>query len=84
MVLEGLRLLECRGYDSVGIAMLVTGHIEKRRVSGWRGNLAAALERCRQGCHSSAADRPVARQSGRTESLLRDQICVVVEVPTRE
>ena len=44
-LLEGLRRLEYRGYDSAGIATLVNGHIERRRAEGKLGNLAAVLER---------------------------------------
>ena len=45
LLLEGLRRLEYRGYDSAGIATLVNGHIERRRAEGKLGNLGAALER---------------------------------------
>ena len=45
LLLEGLRRLEYRGYDSAGIATLVNGHIERRRAEGKLGNLAAVLER---------------------------------------
>ncbi|MCC6469131.1 MAG: glutamine--fructose-6-phosphate transaminase (isomerizing) [Alphaproteobacteria bacterium] len=38
-ILEGLRRLEYRGYDSAGIATLVNGHIERRRAEGKLGNL---------------------------------------------
>ncbi|MCK8786650.1 glutamine--fructose-6-phosphate transaminase (isomerizing) [Roseomonas sp. NAR14] len=44
LLLEGLRRLEYRGYDSAGIATLVNGHIERRRAEGKLGNLAASLE----------------------------------------
>ncbi|HEY3637242.1 MAG TPA: glutamine--fructose-6-phosphate transaminase (isomerizing) [Rhizomicrobium sp.] len=43
MLLEGLRRLEYRGYDSAGIATLVGGHIERRRAAGKLANLAAVL-----------------------------------------
>jgi glucosamine--fructose-6-phosphate aminotransferase (isomerizing) len=43
MLLEGLRRLEYRGYDSAGIATLVGGHIERRRAAGKLSNLATAL-----------------------------------------
>ncbi len=43
-MLEGLRRLEYRGYDSAGLATLVDGRIERRRAEGKLGNLAAALE----------------------------------------
>ncbi len=45
ILLDGLRRLEYRGYDSAGVATLVNGHIERRRASGKLGNLAAALQR---------------------------------------
>ena len=45
LLLEALRRLEYRGYDSAGIATLVNGHIERRRAPGKLANLAAALER---------------------------------------
>ena len=45
LLLDGLRRLEYRGYDSAGVATLVNGHIERRRAEGKLANLAAALER---------------------------------------
>ena len=45
LLLEALRRLEYRGYDSAGIATLVDGHVERRRAEGKLGNLAAVLER---------------------------------------
>ncbi|MBN8906719.1 MAG: glutamine--fructose-6-phosphate transaminase (isomerizing), partial [Rhodospirillales bacterium] len=45
VLLEALRRLEYRGYDSAGIATLVNGHIERRRAEGKLGNLAGALDR---------------------------------------
>jgi glutamine---fructose-6-phosphate transaminase (isomerizing) len=45
VILDGLRRLEYRGYDSAGIATLVDGAIERRRAEGKLGNLAALLER---------------------------------------
>ena len=38
-LLEGLRRLEYRGYDSAGIATLVNGRIECRRAEGKLVNL---------------------------------------------
>jgi glutamine---fructose-6-phosphate transaminase (isomerizing) len=45
VIVEALRRLEYRGYDSAGVATLVNGHIERRRSEGKLGNLVAALER---------------------------------------
>ncbi|HYZ21565.1 MAG TPA: glutamine--fructose-6-phosphate aminotransferase, partial [Rhodopila sp.] len=45
ILLEALRRLEYRGYDSAGIATLVNGHIDRRRAEGKLGNLGALLER---------------------------------------
>ncbi len=44
LLLEGLRRLEYRGYDSAGVATLVNGHIERRRAEGKLVNLATLLE----------------------------------------
>ncbi len=51
IILEGLRRLEYRGYDSAGIATLNGGAIEIRRAQGKLGNLEAILrERPVAGC----------------------------------
>ncbi len=39
IVMEGLRRLEYRGYDSAGIAIAVNGHLELRRAEGKLANL---------------------------------------------
>jgi len=44
LLLEGLRRLEYRGYDSAGIATLVDDDIQRRRAQGKLVNLAAVLE----------------------------------------
>ncbi len=44
LLLDALRRLEYRGYDSAGIATLVDGAIDRRRAEGKLGNLAAALD----------------------------------------
>jgi glucosamine--fructose-6-phosphate aminotransferase (isomerizing) len=44
-LIEGLRRLEYRGYDSAGVATLVDGRIERRRAEGKLANLAARLEK---------------------------------------
>lgn len=43
VVIEGLRRLEYRGYDSAGIAVVRDGVLERRRSQGKLGNLEAAL-----------------------------------------
>jgi glutamine---fructose-6-phosphate transaminase (isomerizing) len=45
LILDSLRRLEYRGYDSAGIATLVNGHIDRRRAEGKLGNLASVLDR---------------------------------------
>src|SRR5688572_27983747 len=44
-LLDGLRRLQYRGYDSAGIATLVDGRIERRRAEGKLHNLDIILER---------------------------------------
>src|SRR5579863_1432987 len=44
-LIEGLRRLEYRGYDSAGIATLIDDHIERRRAEGKLANLVARLEK---------------------------------------
>ncbi len=44
IILDALRRLEYRGYDSAGIATLVNGHIDRRRAEGKLGNLALSLD----------------------------------------
>ncbi len=53
LLIEGLRRLEYRGYDSAGIATLVDGRIERRRAEGKLTNLEARL-----------AEEPVAGRIG--------------------
>ena len=43
LLIEGLKRLEYRGYDSAGVATLVNGHIERRRAEGKIGRLEALL-----------------------------------------
>jgi glucosamine--fructose-6-phosphate aminotransferase (isomerizing) len=43
LILEALRRLEYRGYDSAGIATLTDGHIERRRAPGKLNKLAETL-----------------------------------------
>ncbi|WP_142850767.1 glutamine--fructose-6-phosphate transaminase (isomerizing) [Telmatospirillum sp. J64-1] len=53
LLVEGLRRLEYRGYDSAGIATLVGGEIERRRAEGKLSNLSQRL-----------SDAPVAGKIG--------------------
>ena len=43
-IIEGLRRLEYRGYDSAGLATLVNGNIDRRRAEGKLTNLASRLK----------------------------------------
>ncbi|GGH16902.1 glutamine--fructose-6-phosphate aminotransferase [isomerizing] [Alsobacter metallidurans] len=43
MIVEGLKRLEYRGYDSAGVATLEHGHLERRRAEGKLRNLEARL-----------------------------------------
>ncbi|MEQ9608875.1 MAG: glutamine--fructose-6-phosphate transaminase (isomerizing) [Kiloniellaceae bacterium] len=45
LLLDGLKRLEYRGYDSAGIATLRNGSIDRRRAEGKLGNLAVVVER---------------------------------------
>jgi glutamine---fructose-6-phosphate transaminase (isomerizing) len=44
IVIEGLRRLEYRGYDSAGVAMIADGGVVTEKRAGKLGNLVAALE----------------------------------------
>ncbi len=43
-LIEGLRRLEYRGYDSAGVATLINGRIERRRAEGKLANLVTRLK----------------------------------------
>jgi glucosamine--fructose-6-phosphate aminotransferase (isomerizing) len=45
LLIDGLKRLEYRGYDSAGIATLLNGGIERRRAEGKLVNLAARVDR---------------------------------------
>jgi len=45
LLIDALRRLEYRGYDSAGIATLVNGHIDRRRAEGRLDNLARLIDR---------------------------------------
>ena len=51
-IVEALRRLEYRGYDSAGIATLVDGHIERRRSPGKLSQLDAVLHKAPLGGHT--------------------------------
>ena len=59
LLLEALRRLEYRGYDSAGIATLVNGHIDRRRAPGKLVNLADVLERDAAGRHHRHRPHPL-------------------------
>ena len=42
-LVDALRRLEYRGYDSAGVATVENGHLERRRAEGKLGNLADRL-----------------------------------------
>ena len=44
VVVDGLRRLEYRGYDSAGVALVVDGSIQARKKSGKLANLKSVLE----------------------------------------
>ena len=44
VLIEGMRQLEYRGYDSAGVAIVATGGIERVRRAGQLGNLEEALD----------------------------------------
>ena len=46
-ILEGLKRLEYRGYDSAGIATAQNGSMDRRRAEGKLKNLEAVLKRAR-------------------------------------
>jgi len=43
LIIDGLRRLEYRGYDSAGVAVVRNGSVERRRCAGKLGNLVASL-----------------------------------------
>jgi len=44
LLVDGLKRLEYRGYDSAGIATIVDGRIDRRRAEGKLANLARLVE----------------------------------------
>ena len=45
LLVEGLKRLEYRGYDSAGVATLVDGKLDRRRAEGKLSNLADRLKK---------------------------------------
>ncbi|MDE2237455.1 MAG: class II glutamine amidotransferase, partial [Elusimicrobia bacterium] len=45
LLMEGLKRLEYRGYDSAGVAVLCDGKIARRRASGKLANLEALIQK---------------------------------------
>src|SRR4051794_24905496 len=68
IILEALRRLEYRGYDSAGIATLVNGHIDRRRAEGKLGNLAMSLDRAALAGTIGIGHTRLATQGAPTES----------------
>ena len=49
VLLDGLRKLEYRGYDSAGVAVVANGHVEVRRGAGKQRNIEGWVERRKRG-----------------------------------
>jgi glucosamine 6-phosphate synthetase-like amidotransferase/phosphosugar isomerase protein len=58
VILEALKRLEYRGYDSAGIATLTEGRIERRRSPGKLGELARVLDKHPLAGHTGIGRRP--------------------------
>jgi glutamine phosphoribosylpyrophosphate amidotransferase len=73
-LLDGLRRLEHRGYDSAGIATLSNGRIDRRRAEGKLENLEALVRREPIPAPSASlthAGRPMADRARATPILTR-------------
>ncbi len=67
-ILEALKRLEYRGYDSAGIATLVDGHIERRRAAGKLSNLGTVLKSQPLGGHTGIGHTRWATHGAPTEA----------------
>ena len=57
LLLEGLKRLEYRGYDSAGIATLSNGHIDCRRAEGKLSNLTQKISETGTGKKSGMGNK---------------------------
>ena len=67
-LMDGLRRLEYRGYDSAGLCTIVDGRLERRRAEGKLDNLAARARRGAAARRRSASPIPAGRPTARRPS----------------
>ena len=82
LLVEALKRLEYRGYDSAGVATLVNGHIERRRAEGKLVNLEARLDaRAADAAPSASATRAGRRTASRASAtpirIATDRVAIV-------